>query len=323
MNDLVVVDGFPQEQIDIIRSQVAPQGTTNEELRLFLMYCQRTNLDPFARQIYLSERRSQVNGQWIVTRKPETTIDGFRLIAERSDKYAGQVGPFWCGTDGKWVDVWLEDGPPAAARVGVLRHDFKEPIYSVALYKEYVQTTRDGLPNTMWKRMAVNQLAKCAESLSLRRAFPRELSGLYTREEMGQAEHHEERGSVEAAQEVAVNKIAALKATPLQRAEPPSGDPIQVYVDAYEQKESAKKTRKPAAALPDDPPELAAYIARLVDGLDAQNVKNELRAKLYKLGGQPLVDGVMADITASKMTPAEKVRIMWKAIQDNQPPEGV
>ncbi len=84
-----------------------------------------------------------------------------------------------------------------------------------------------------------------------------------------------------------------------------------------------KPAKKATPAVSNDPPELAAYIARLVDGLDAQNVKNELRAKLYKLGGQPLVDGVMADITASKMTPAEKVRIMWKAIQDNQPPEGV
>ncbi len=81
--------------------------------------------------------------------------------------------------------------------------------------------------------------------------------------------------------------------------------------------------RKVAIPALEDHEELKVYIERLKDGLDAQNVKNELRAKLYKLGGQPLVDGVMADITVGKMTPAEKVRIMYKAIQDNQPPEGV
>ena len=186
-NALTIVDaGFSPDQIEIIKSQVAPDGTTRDELALFLQYCQRTGLDPFARQIYLSERRSQDrNGNWITTRKPETTIDGFRLLAERSGQYAGQLGPQWCDDDGVWRDVWTKrDVPPAAARVGVLRHDFTEPLWAVALYDEYVQVKRDGNPNSMWTKMPANQLAKCAESLALRRAFPRELSGLYTREEM-------------------------------------------------------------------------------------------------------------------------------------------
>jgi phage recombination protein Bet len=176
--------GYQQHQIDLIRKQVAPAGTTNDELALFLAYAERTGLDPFSRQIYLSERRANVNGQWVVSRKPEVTIDGFRLVAERTGKYAGQVGPEWCGQDGAWVDVWLADGPPSAARIGVLRHDFTAPVYSVALYREYCQMKSDGQPNSMWKKYPSVMLAKCAESLALRRAFPRELSGLYTREEM-------------------------------------------------------------------------------------------------------------------------------------------
>lgn len=206
--------GFTPEQIAIIKSQVAPAGTTNEELQLFMMYCQRTGLDPFARQIYLSERRAQVNGQWTVTRRPETTIDGFRISAERSRQYAGQLGPFWCDAQGKWFDAWLFTDPPIGAKVGVLRHDFKEPLWAVALYDEYCQRTKEGTPNSMWKRMPANQLAKCAESLALRRAFPRELSGLYTREEMP-----EERSEAKQAQtETAQRRIAELK----QRSEPPA-----------------------------------------------------------------------------------------------------
>lgn len=175
---------FTQDQIDLIRKQVAPAGTTNDELALFMSYAERTGLDPFSRQIYLSERRANVNGQWVVSRKPEVTIDGFRLVAERTGKYAGQRGPEWCGKDGSWRDVWLDDGPPMAARIGVLRHDFAEPVWSVALLREYQQTNKEGQPNSMWKKYPSVMLAKCAESLALRRAFPRELSGLYTREEM-------------------------------------------------------------------------------------------------------------------------------------------
>jgi len=204
---------FEQSQIDLIRKQVAPAGTTNDELALFLAYAERTGLDPLSRQIYLSERRSQVNGQWTVSRKPEVTIDGFRLVAERTNRYAGQIGPEWCGKDGQWRDVWLENAPPAAARVGVLRHDFKAPVYSVALYREYSQTNKEGQPNSMWKKYPSVMLAKCAESLALRRAFPRELSGLYTREEMPEERHDGKQAAAEVGQE-RIKQLSAPAAPP-------------------------------------------------------------------------------------------------------------
>jgi len=227
--------GFTPEQVDVIKKTIAP-NTSDDELALFMMVCQKTGLDPFSRQIYLSSRKSKdpKTDQWVEKKSPETTIDGFRVIAERSGQYQGQLGPYWCGADGDWKDVWLSSEMPAAAKVGILRRDFKEPVWGVALFCEYVQTTRDGKPNSMWSKMGANQLAKCAESLGLRKAFPRDLSGMYTREEMQQADS--ERGSKEAQQDVAQNRIKELSAP---KHGPGAMSPVAIPDPTYEQRHTA------------------------------------------------------------------------------------
>lgn len=160
------------DQVELIKQTIA-KGASDNELQLFLAQCRRTGLDPFARQIYWIKRGNQGSTQ--------VSIDGFRVIAERSGEMDGQEVS-WCGEDGVWKDVWLAKVPPAAARVVVYRKGCSHPFTAIAKWSEY------NAGGSMWSKMPANQLAKCAEALALRKAFPHQLSGLYTPDEMAQAD---------------------------------------------------------------------------------------------------------------------------------------
>lgn len=176
---IVSVQSFDAQQIEIMRKTIAKDIPTADFL-FFLEVCKYRGLNPFNREVYAIPREGRMTIQ--------IGIDGLRKLAERSGKYKGQKGPYYCGADGVWREEWLEDSPPVAAKVGILRADFDEPVWAVARYSAYVQRKKDGSPTDMWRKFFDVLLAKCAESLAIRKAFPAECGGIHSDEEMMQAE---------------------------------------------------------------------------------------------------------------------------------------
>lgn len=164
---------FSPDQISLIKSQVA-KDASDQELAMFLHQCKKTGLDPLTRQIYFVKRAGRMTIQ--------TSIDGFRVIAERSKTYAGQDAPVW---------TYDETGEILNCAVTVYRFGPNGQRYpagvGVAFYKEYYPN-----PQLLQKSLKHTMIAKVAEALALRKAFPQDLSGLYTTDEMKQANSFED-----------------------------------------------------------------------------------------------------------------------------------
>jgi phage recombination protein Bet len=210
---------FSLEQVDLLKRTIA-KGTTDDEFSLFLHVCNRTGLDPFLKQIHCVKRWSAKDQREVMA--IQTGIDGYRLTAQRTLEYAGNDDAVFDGD---------EQGHPLKATVTVWRlvNGARQSFTASARWSEYVQKKKDGGLVDMWARMPYGMLAKCAESLALRKAFPAELSGLNTDEEMGGTE--EDRGPKKpvpikaALRERIMEHAAELKEKPIDRdpdEEPPS-----------------------------------------------------------------------------------------------------
>lgn len=177
---------FTEQQLNLLEHmgvKDAPPG----DLQVFFYLSKRSGLDPFARQIHMIGRKQDGRTKYTV----QTGIDGYRLVARRAADHARHAlsigAPEWCDENGQWRTAWSHSrwGYPLAARITVTRAG--EQFVGVANFDEYAQTKYGGDLNRMWATMPAGQVAKCAEALALRKAYPQDLAGLYVDEEMEQA----------------------------------------------------------------------------------------------------------------------------------------
>ena len=191
---LASVGQWNSEQIKILKDQIA-KDCTDSELALFGQICQRTGLDPFARQIYAIKRGKGDKSKMTV----QTSIDGFRKIASDTQEHAGTddstfdegISLYEALTEGRKFPV------VATTTVWKIVAGQRCPFTASASFDQYKQEsdvwensrpTCDKKLNDTWAKMPWLMLAKCSEALALRKAFPAKLSGLYTADEMAQAD---------------------------------------------------------------------------------------------------------------------------------------
>lgn len=194
---------WDENQLAILR-QLGVEDATQADVDLFFHYCRTTGLDPFRKQIYMIGRNTKVSewvgedgnrrkvDRWVTKYTIQTGIDGYRRNGREAAKRLGDTlsfdGPYWCGEDGEWKEVWPAKTPPVAAKYTVFRNG--EPFTAVVHYDEFVQTNAiyEGTgqnkrkvgeaPNSMWDKMPRNQTGKCAEAMAYRRAYPDDFAGL-------------------------------------------------------------------------------------------------------------------------------------------------
>jgi len=151
-------------------------GAPLPDAMAFIETAMRRKLSPEAKQIYLINRRvkNKDTGKYEDRWTPQTGIDGFRIIAERTGRYAGSDEP---------VFEWATSTTLERATVTVYKmvQSQRCAFSATAYWEEY--NPGQGL----WGKMPRTMLAKCAEALALRKAFPEDLSGLYTDAEMDQS----------------------------------------------------------------------------------------------------------------------------------------
>jgi len=158
---------FNTEQIALIKNYLC-RGISDDELKLFSAVCKKTGLDPFMKQIYAVKRKDQMTIQ--------TSIDGYRLIAERTGRYSP-------GRE----STYLYDGDKLVCATSYVKKQTADGTWHEVAASAYYDEYKPAYSNAFWESKKHIMLAKCAESLALRKAFPNELSGLYSEDEMAQA----------------------------------------------------------------------------------------------------------------------------------------
>lgn len=183
------IDFKSTEMINTLKNTVA-SGLNEYEFLMFVEHCKATGLNPFKKEVWAIKTKpyKNKNGETVEGKvQIMTGIGGFHRIANDKAEYDG----FETGL----IDInggFVPQSYPKLDFIGgwcrVYRKDRRIPIEGVAMLEEYDKSkTENYYPDKgIWRIMKRAMIQKCAESIALRKAFPQELNGLYTQEEMSE-----------------------------------------------------------------------------------------------------------------------------------------
>ena len=209
------------EQLELVKKTVA-NGATPAELQLYIYDCARQGVHPLDRLLHFTKRGGKYT--------PVTSIDLMRIRASETGEYAGSDDATFHYINGEGEDSReAEETYPQMARVTVWRltQGQRFAYTSTARWSEYFPGEQSG---HMWKKMPHTMLAKCAEALALRKGFPRQLAGLYAKEELDQADRPTSGASAAPAVTEAENGAIVDVDSGAELPEPPKG---YHYVSGY------------------------------------------------------------------------------------------
>jgi phage recombination protein Bet len=186
------------DEIELLKRTVA-RGCTPDEFALFLWVCRKHRVDPLTRQIYCVKRNLTKHHK--ETRKTETGeievwvsgeqmtiqmgIDGYRALAARGHKDFG-------GSDDAEYTWFQPDSKtpagrriPESATIRLWKKGLDHPVTATAFWEEFAPGNLNETKADFYNRMPKHMLAKCAESLAIRKGYP-DMADIYTDEEMTQ-----------------------------------------------------------------------------------------------------------------------------------------
>ena len=179
--------------VDVMRASLYP-GARPESVGMVLAYCRARGLDPLRKPVHIVPMWVTPAGskQGAMQDVIMPGIALYRIEAARTGEYAGKSEPEF----GPTVTQEFEGGKVSFPEwckvtvwrmVGGQRCEFTAKEYWL---ENYATARRDSdQPNTMWRKRAWGQLAKCAEAQALRQAFPEATGGEATAEEMEDKVH--------------------------------------------------------------------------------------------------------------------------------------
>ncbi|AWI34181.1 phage recombination protein Bet [Helicobacter apodemus] len=224
-----------EQDIEFIKNQMFPLGASVKDIDFCLKVAQELGLNPITKEIFFLERKSQVNGQWVVKVEPLVSRDGLLSMAHKSGNFGGIEVSSEIKKTPKMVNGVWEYKEDLVAKAIVYRNDTQKPFITEVAYSEYVQKTKEGNPTKFWADKPDTMIKKVAEAQALRKAF--NINGIRSIDEVDgiitpQSQNNNDESLEVSAEVVDINQdLQALKTLGFDYER--KGDWIRVIGDTY------------------------------------------------------------------------------------------